>query len=281
MGGVATAQRRVKDLVRRAAERNPRLIKDNSVYHGLQRYRAYREIETRPDLTSRRDLLDPLVEDGIVVVEDYFSAERIGEMRVACEAVLDRVDCGELGEQTWTVQPDILVRLAEVDELVPETQAFFGDPGIHSVMAAAMSPRVVSFRKELEHRFGVGKTAQADLYHFDNWRPICKAFLLLDDVGPDNAPFVYVPGTHRPAAWKRRHERDFDTLGPRGPFGHFFPQEIRYLRDEIPWRERVCTGKAGTLILADFRGLHRGTPLRSGRRILLNNTFDLMNAGPG
>ena len=33
--------------------------------------------------------------------------------------------------------------------------------------------------------------------------------------------------------------------------------------------------EAGTLIFADFRGIHQGTPLKAGKRVLLNNTFGI------
>jgi hypothetical protein len=138
---------------------------------------------------------------------------------------------------------------------------------------------VNSYRHELEYRYGLSHAGirQTDLYHFDNWRPICKAFLYLTDVTEDNAPFAYLKGTHRLAPWRRRHDLAYDVQGPSGRFGHFFPQEVQDLRQRFGWDELVCTGAAGTLIIADFRGLHRGTPMRSGRRVLLNNTFDLMN----
>lgn len=277
MEGSAVSDR-LKRFAKVRVESHGGRVRGNPIVHRLERMRAYREVEIRPALCDRPDLLEPLVRDGIVIKENYFTPDQVGSMLAASETLIEQVEAGELAGYTHTVQPDIVVRIAPVDELLPESAAFFNDPGIRGVIDAAMSPASVSYRRELEHRFGVGKSAQADLYHFDNWRPILKAFLYLDDVGPEQAPFVYLRGTHTPASWKRRHEREFDVYGPTGPFGHFFPQEMRALRAEYGWEDVVCTGKAGTLILADLRGLHRGTPLESGRRILLNNTFDLMNA---
>ena len=122
-------------------------------------------------------------------------------------------------------------------------------------------------RARLTDAAKIAEVAQADLYHFDNWRPICKAFLYLTDVSEENAPFVYIPGTHKPASWKRRHEIAYDVYGMDGPFGHFLPQEVRALRREFDWEDLVCTGDAGALILADLRGLHRGIRNRRARRI--------------
>ncbi len=200
-------------------------------------------------------------------------------MLSASEELLERARRGDLPEYASPGEEGILVRVAMADRLVPETRRFFADEFIRNIFRAYLSPDVASDRHEFDYRFGLAEVGirQADLFHFDNWRPICKAFLYLTDVTEENAPFAYMLGTHRPASWRRRHEMQWETYGASGPHGYLFPFEITALRKRFGWTERVCTGPAGTLILADFRGLHRGTPMRKGRRVLLNNTFDLMN----
>jgi Phytanoyl-CoA dioxygenase (PhyH) len=220
------------------------------------------------------------VSQGVAVLPDYMATSDAAQLLAACEELLDEAQSGARPDETFSLYPDVLLRVARADRLVPETAAFFQDPMIESLARAATAPRAISYRRELEVRFGKEKMNQADLFHFDNWRPIIKAFLYLTDVGEENAPFVYLPGSHNLGSWRRRHEVAFDVDGPSGRFGFFFPQEIRTLTQEHGWRELVCTGSAGTLILADLRGLHRGTPLLSGRRVLLNNTFDTMNSEP-
>jgi hypothetical protein len=265
----------VKLVARRLLDSHP-LLRGNRVVHEIQRRRAYRDIELRPELTSRPDLLRELDERGVAMVPGYVDRATVARMLAAAEEHLERARRGEL-DDTFSVQPSVVVRLARADLRIPETRPFFHDEVIRGVMRAYMSPDVSSYRRELEYRFGLSQAAQADLYHFDNWRPICKAFLYLADVTDANAPFVYVAGSHKRAAWRVEHEIAYDARGVNGRFGHLFPQEMRELRARHGWSDLVCTGAAGTLILADFRGLHRGTPLVQGRRVLLNNTFDLMN----
>ena len=266
-----------KALAKRLIFNGPEIIRNNRVFYEVQKGRALRGVRSRPELTARRDLLDALDRDGIVVLPDYLPREQVDEMLAAAHDTMERARRGELEGDAFTVQPEIVVRVARADHLVPATKPFFDDEVIRGVFEAYISPDIASYRHELEYRFGLSQMAQADLWHFDNWRPICKAFLYLVDVGEDNAPFRYLKGTHKNAPWRRRYELEYDVQGPTGRFGHYFPQEIRALREEHGWEELVCTGTAGTLILADFRGLHRGTPLQDGRRVLLNNTFDLMN----
>lgn len=266
---------RAKHFAHRLLERHPTL-KKNRLLHTVQTRRAYHGIAVRPELADRPNLVRELDERGIAVVPGYVSCAEVEYMLAAAEEHLENARRGDL-DDTFTVQPDVVVRIAGAHRRIPETQRFFLDPVIRSVMEAYMAPGVASYRRELEYRFGISQVAQADLYHFDNWRPICKAFLYLTDVTPTNAPFVYLAGSHKRARWRIDHEIAYDAQGPTGRFGHFFPQEIRDLRERHRWEEVVCAQGAGTLILADFRGLHRGTPLQEGRRVLLNNTFDLMN----
>jgi hypothetical protein len=273
---VSSVPTRTRQAARKLVREGP--FRGSRVVHRVQRARAYRGVEIRPELTQHRELLEELDREGIVTVEGYLPPDQVAAMLAGAEEVIRKAQDGELSDRFFTIQPDIIFRIARVDELIPETRPFFEDPAIRGVMEAYLSPRVVSFRRELENRFGISKMAQADLFHFDNWRPICKAFLYLVDVEEENAPFRYLRRSHKDGPWRKRHAIEFDADGTSGRYGHFFPQEIRALREQHDWDEVVCTGKAGTLILADFRGLHRGTPLKSGRRVLLNNTFDLMNA---
>ena len=255
-------------------------LKDNRMFYELQRWRGYRDVQLRPHLTSRPDLLADLDANGVVVIPDFVSRGEAADMLEAAEDVIERARRGELGpDDAYSAEREFLWRVSNADKLVPRTAPFFSDELIDGLARAYISPSVVSFRHEIDYRFGVGEVAQADLFHFDNWRPIFKAFLYLLDVGESNAPFAYLTGSHKGRSWRRPHEQAFDAYGTDGRFGHMFPQEIRRLRAENPeWEEIVCTGTAGTLILADLRGLHHGTPLLEGRRVLLNRTFDLMNA---
>src|SRR5206468_3705680 len=105
----------------------------------------------------RRDLLDKLVDDGIVVVPDYWPADEVRSMLAASEEILERAKDGGLEDHGYTIQPDIVFRITFPEELVPELAPFFTSPEIRSLADAYISPKAVSFRHELEYRFGIGK----------------------------------------------------------------------------------------------------------------------------
>lgn len=91
-----------------------------------------------------------------------------------------------------------------------------------------------------------------------------KVFIYLDDVGPNQGPFTYIPGSHPLGA--------DCTLQPV----HKHPRRV--LDDEMQtafpksrWLD--CTGKAGTMIIADTVGFHRGGHVKEGHRLLVTFTY--------
>jgi ectoine hydroxylase-related dioxygenase (phytanoyl-CoA dioxygenase family) len=89
-----------------------------------------------------------------------------------------------------------------------------------------------------------------------------KCMIYLTDVGADNGPFQYVEGSHRPI--------DVVRCVARYGFGvnqyRFSDAEIAPLLAAEPSRTRILTAPAGTAILFDARGLHRGMPIVAGER---------------
>jgi hypothetical protein len=91
-------------------------------------------------------------------------------------------------------------------------------------------------------------------YHSDKDRVRwLKAFIYLDDVGPDNGPHTYIAGSQH----QRLITRD----------GRYSDAEV--LSVSPPGSEKVITGPRGTFFLADTSCLHKGSIVRSGLRRLL------------
>jgi ectoine hydroxylase-related dioxygenase (phytanoyl-CoA dioxygenase family) len=99
---------------------------------------------------------------------------------------------------------------------------------------------------------------------------LVKLFLWMRDVTPETGPFYYIRGSHH-----------------YGPYGNFYPQtrlESQYppkgaVDEKFPESERkMYTGEAGTLLLCDTSGLHKGGAPVSGKRLLFTSLFST-NAG--
>lgn len=270
----------MKKLIQNLIVKYP-VLKRNRFYYQVQRYRQYRPCKVDYSLTTRPDILDTLVRDGIIVIDNYLSQETcnsiISELQEAADQVLQGTYKGLYGNVTLKQKA---FRIGDVDE-VSETakQKFFDDKLITEIAKAYVSKTAFSYRKEADYKLEAGNLLSSDLPHFDDWRHRFKAFLYLTDVGVDNAPFVYYKGSHEQHPWKHKYHLEYEIDGENGRYGHFFWQEMEEIKEKRNYEELVCTGKAGTLILADFRGLHKGTTLRSGKRILLNSTFGIALEG--
>ena len=100
----------------------------------------------------------------------------------------------------------------------------------------------------------------AQLYHFDMDRlKFVKFFVYLTDVETDNGPHCYVRGSHtrKPAALLKDDRLSDDEI-----LEHYPASDMVEL-----------TGKVGTMLAVDTRGLHKGKPLESRDRLIFQVQF--------
>ena len=114
----------------------------------------------------------------------------------------------------------------------------------------------------------VSAARESQLWHFDREdRFILKIFVYLSDVDRGAGPFTYAPGTHKKGSFSSISPAFFDEDGVRRTtdeqMSNAYPREN--------WR--VCTGKKGSVILADTRGFHKGGEARTGDRLMFTCMF--------
>ncbi len=171
-------------------------------------------------------------------------------------------------------------------ERLPSTRVFFDHPLVTGVARAYLSSRAVLDRPAVQLKVDVGAPCIVDFFHIDEWRHLVSAFLFLTEVGEDEAPMIYLKGSHRQSLWRLAKEREFFRYYERRPDGAyandesaycgcFLPPEARRIRDRHGYAPLLCTSRAGTLMLFDNRGLHRATPLLRNRRLLLSGYWML------
>jgi len=128
---------------------------------------------------------------------------------------------------------------------------YIGHPILRNVIAwASVNPGGYS-------EVDISNSAQA--YHFDNDNPTgwTKVFIYLTDVSEDNGPHVFVPGSHK------------ELPLPIARDGRFTDKEIH----EHFTIGKSMTGGAGTIIIADTLGMHKGLTVNSGVRVILQVEF--------
>ncbi len=255
-----------------------RLIARDPVTFFLERRAYNKRHSVVPSLCAHRGILDEVIKSGICVIEEYVDRDAAAKIRSEVSDVLFRLREGRsLSGFRTTGYPEYgTYVLHQAERFSPSSSTFMKDAVIASVASALAGGRAVSYDMRAELRSEPGKNSLVDDWHRDTWKFRFKAMLYLTDVTVDNAPLRYLEGSHA------RRERRFGRFW-LDYLGYAFegePVHARYAQREAAaegrnpaLHERVCTGPAGTLILFDTRGLHRGSPLIEPCRIILNHAF--------
>lgn len=97
-----------------------------------------------------------------------------------------------------------------------------------------------------------------------------KFIIYLSDVQIENGPFEYIKGSHL----KKSIESVASYLNVRSNKFRFDPQEIDRLENaEVVPPRTAIVAPAGSMLMADVRGLHRGSPLLQGERWALTRYY--------
>ena len=239
-------------------------------------YTRYNSFE--PD--CYKDIYSQLVEDGVVFIPNYISTTECEKWTQESESALQALLNGKQGCQYVSHRyPEYGVyRLLNFDTVVPLTSKFYEDEMIETIAKSYVGENIQSYQRMIEIRIGDNKESSADKCHFDDWKHRFKAFLYLSEVDEDNAPFRYLLGSHNSNLWRGERfwkEYDYFLNGRKGSYGHYTDSQKEKLISKYGFEEKVFTGQAGSLILVDTKGLHSGTPLKNGRRLVLANYFDV------
>ena len=233
---------------------------------------------TRPSLSSTAAVrvLSDLDRNGIAItsVEELLGDHRIFD-RLAAEvdAMLEKraaeieflkskaLSSDEIGVKTFNVEllgstvefdpESVYARFALNDALLDIANAYF-----RMIVKLRYYNVWYTFATDTEPR-------ESQLWHFDREdKYILKAFVYLRDVDEGGGPFTYVPGTH-PKGVRR------DKLPE-----YFLEKNVRRSTDEqmaeaVPESHWVRgTGRKGTIIFADTRGMHKGGEARTSDRLM-------------
>jgi hypothetical protein len=220
---------------------------------------------------GERRALDDLRRDGFSVVEGFWPRDRAFAMRDRLEAYLAGGENRDFESgayiRFWDNRSydEGVRRLYHVEKEVPELETHRYDPFIANVVDAYYGYRFHSGLLMYQHN--TRSNANTRYYHVDVYSKEFKSFLYLDDVDPGNGPFTYLRGTHR--SHFRRLKKELLWNGEGAPTTFDDRDLGRALKREV----QVC-GPAGTLILADVRGFHRGSPqVERSRSALVNYLY--------
>jgi hypothetical protein len=112
---------------------------------------------------------------------------------------------------------------------------------------------------------GAPRVASQHWHRDFNDRRLVKAFLYLVDVDESMGPFEYVPGS--------AGDGPYASLWPWRPLGENYPSQEEFAARVPEASIRTFTAPAGTLILCDTSGFHRGGLSTTRPRVLATATY--------
>lgn len=152
----------------------------------------------------------------------------------------------------YQYEPNDIVGMEKIQDLV-------FNPAFFAIASKYLGCAPIFDRLAMWWSFPFGekeKSNAAQMYHFDlpriKW---IKFFIYLTDVHDNNGPHCFVKGSHKRLPNEVRKDGRLSDEDVKSTFGKDNMLEI--------------TGKKGTIIAADTRGLHKGKPLVSDARLLL------------
>lgn len=215
---------------------------------------------------KERDVLRAVQRKGYCVVSDFYSGERCRELRTEIDHLL----------ATYPAQVQVDAagsdhRLFGADRVSPLIRSFYDDVFIRRIMEAhEKTDRLTGLTLAARLDFVPDNHGSGDGWHRD-WsvREQIKAIIYLSDVTEKNGPFEYIEGSHHPLTIINDLVQNSFSFN-QNRFTHT-EIEVLLARGNRATKRILFPGKAGTLILVNTRGLHRGSPIQEGVRYALTN----------
>lgn len=211
-------------------------------------------------------LLAALDTQGFVVVPNYYSAEKCAQLRQEVDRLI-----GQYPATTMHLPDDDRVHGA--DRVSPLVAEFHDDPRLnHLAEAFHRAPTLNLFTLAGRIRATPGGLGSGGGWHRDSvHQRQFKTIIYLSDVSASEGPYQYVAGSHAPADLRRLVGEGLVKFNQN----RLTDAEVTRILQAHPARYQLhtVTGKAGSLVITDTRGIHRGQPAQAGTRYALTNYF--------
>lgn len=237
-------------------------------FDGVLNFKSQKEIA---------EVAENIRRDGFHVFPEIIDAHTIADLyrfattqKAKVRPLVDQGPGYKLPEHVINLEKPLGIRYDFTEDQVisiPAAQNLFTDPSIVALAQEYLDCAPVLKQVIMWWHTDYSKEANdesATMWHFDlDYIRWLNFFFYLTDVTPESGPHAFVRGTHRPLRIPRKLLR-------RG-YARITDDEIKTNYDTEDILQFV--GKKGTLIVEDTRGLHKGTAVQKGARLLMQFSF--------
>ena len=211
-------------------------------------------------------ILYDLDEQGISFVPNFLPKDQIKKISTEVKPLLSNlIKKPNKKFKYYRNTHEGLFRIYNISKVSPTSKLFYNSKIIRNFSKYYVSQNVSFYQDMAEIRQKISRPLNqlqftSDKFHFDDWRIRLKFFLLLTDVEKKNSPLQYVLKSHK--INKNAMEEDLFINKKNGRYGFYKNSEIQKLLKIHNLKVVDCTGRAGTLIIVNTNGIHKGTPLK-------------------
>jgi hypothetical protein len=216
---------------------------------------------------DNKQVVEKLHKDGIIILQDYYDKDKVSILKSEVDRLFN-----ENKEYIWSDAEDSDHRLHGSQRKSDVIKEFNQDPyfqqladqflGYASFPFSTLSARLFSSINNLGSGGGWHRDTPYESKQF-------KSIVYLTDVGPENGPFQYVNGTQNQSSLYRNIWLHNIKHGQH----RFSDDEVKKILEDKYYTLNTYTAKAGTVILVNTFGLHRGMPIQKDNRYALTNYF--------
>jgi hypothetical protein len=252
--------------------------KSRPVFNRLRRrYFANHPVQIKKDVKD--PALAELLANGVAILPGYFDSAAIRRIHDKVLPAAELVREGKAPKE-WTTLAyanDGIYRLYKLPDIFPETKMILDDPRLLEIAHQYLGYPIRGRANYLDYKPDFGKHDDTTMPHMDSWMSQVKIFTLLNDIDQFSAPLVYWKRSHLDAEW--RHEIDYQHFKETyfGSAGLCPPHVLRDKSGEksSDFEKVAVTGPAGTVVIADVRGIHRASNVFAGYRLEIAQKFTI------
>ena len=201
--------------------------------------------------------------DGFVIKENFLPSAEFEQLH---HAVFETDWEVRQMRQGSAVTRRVPIDIARLSHHQPNLAQFVRDPittGLIRYIAATGGMPIFWLQAVLAGEDKNGHDPQTD-FHSDTFHSTAKAWFFMQDVGPEDGPFAYVPGSHLLTEARLAWEYEQSLTAATHHVVHHANGSFRASADDrrrmgLP-EPRKVTVKANTLVVADTLGFHARTP---------------------
>ena len=244
------------------------LIKNTARTIRQEFFNALRDIGHGPlELNDmEKSILSGVKKEGFYIIPDFYSEIECNEIRKEIDRLLEKYK-----NQVVVDDASSDHRILGADRISTFISKFFADSFINKIIEAHQKTKdIVGFTLAARLDYTPNNPGSGDGWHRDTaHNKQIKAIMYLSDVDKSNGPFQYIKKSHNTINFIK------DSITGNFNFNQnrFIDEEISRLVSRNESRIETFLGKAGTLILVNTRGLHRGMPIENGSRYALTNYY--------